>query len=185
MTSVCECVSDVCHSRMNVQSCFDICGNTRVLNTLRLTCSLKVWFSACTAASSRSLSLSLSCVFSWVLRKLFASSLASTLFWQFSRRDFWKGNYFTSQTSLSGLVLCCHIGNVHRLRWLICYLQADVSRYQGAVHLIKTLHGRRPYPHLWLQTPPLCVGNLQKPTVCCTFRFIDRWGSSKGSHDVA
>lgn len=64
------------------------------VNELSLTLSLKLWFSACAAASSLSLSLSFSCVFSQVLCQLFVSSLVFILFWQFSRRDFCKGNLF-------------------------------------------------------------------------------------------
>lgn len=81
----------------------------------RVTSSLKVWFSACAAASSLSLSLSFSCVFSQVLRKLFTSSLLSTLLWQFSRRDFCKGSFFYSSSRTFSVMACsCHGPGLHR-----------------------------------------------------------------------
>lgn len=130
---------------------------------LSLTCSLNVWFSACAAASSLSLSWSSSCVLLKVLCKLFSPSLLSILFWQFSRRDFCKGNFFYLSRQP---FLWWHAAVIQRVftSWvtLICYLQADVGRYEGAVHLIKALHGRRPDPDLWLQTPPMWVRGLQK-----------------------
>lgn len=138
----------------------------------RITSSLKVWFSACAAASSLSLSLSLSCVFSQVLRKLFTSSLLSTLLWQFSRRDFCKGDFFYLSSQPFFYKTCTMTAAIKGSVTLICYLQADVSGYKGAVHLIKALHGWRPDPHLWLQTPPMWIGSLQTHMVHCIFRFI-------------
>lgn len=44
----------------------------------------------------------------------------------------------------------------------MCHLQADVGRYEGAVHLIKAVHGCCPDPHLWLQTPPMSIRGLCK-----------------------
>lgn len=81
----------------------DACGFVWMTVWVCLQClftwSLKVWFSAWAAASSLSLSLSFSCVLSQVLRKLFTSSLMSTLFWQFSRTDFCKANLFQQSNS--------------------------------------------------------------------------------------
>lgn len=70
--------------------CMRVCVHTKRC-VRRITCSLKVWFSAWTAANSLSLSLSFSCVFSQSLRNFFSSSLLSILIWEFSRRDFCKG----------------------------------------------------------------------------------------------
>lgn len=115
----------------------------------QITWSFRVWFSACAAASSRSLSLSLSCVFSKLLLKLFTSSLVSTLFWQFSKRDFCKTNkqtndiYLLSSSCRTTATAKC--SSAH-----ISYLQAEVCRYKRTVHLVEALHGGRPGLHLWL-----------------------------------
>lgn len=58
---------------------------------------------------------------------------------------------------------------------LICYLQADIRGYQGAVHLIKALHCCCPDLHLRLQSPLLCIGLLQNHMAQGTFTLIHTW----------
>lgn len=137
-----------------------------------ITWSLKVWFSACTAASCLSFSLSFSSVFSQVLFKVFTSSLMSTLFRQFSRRDFCKGNLFYSSTYSRDNEFQLSQCRSSQSVTLICYLQANVSRYKRAVHLIKAVHGCSPNLHFWFQASPMWVGSLQTHMPYCIFIFI-------------
>ena len=86
-----------------------------------------------------------------------------------------KETYFTHRATL----WCDHMPLVRsrssQARWdWFCYLQADVRRNEGAVHLIEALHGCRPDPHLWFQTPPLWIGSLQTHVTHRIVRFYSQ-----------
>lgn len=86
-----------------------------------------------------------------------------------------KATDFTYQASLQ----CDHMLLLRRrssqAQWhWFCYLQAEVRRNEGAVHLIEALHGFRPDPHLWLQTPSLWIGSLQTQVIRRIVRFYSQ-----------
>lgn len=109
----------------------------------RITCSLRVWFSARAAASSFSFSWRFFCAFSHVFFRLFSSSLLSTLLWQFSRRDFCNKRHIlltNPAVFVRGHLLKSRTSRLLLFRGIFEYS----SRHSLLLDVIKLLKGSRP-----------------------------------------